>query len=154
MKITPEQFELLLPLACAWAERQEGIILRDGELLNDSELDDARTLKINCPEKVRLLSVDQIPQPDDPVLMAAADMTQLITPFTIGLTLRYGIFIRSGCRNDRRLIVHELVHTSQYERLDGFLPFLKQYLHECLSIGYPHAPLEQEAITKAKELVD
>ena len=31
--ITPEQFQLLLPLAYAWAEEQERIILRDGVAL-------------------------------------------------------------------------------------------------------------------------
>ena len=154
MKITPEQFELLLPLASKWAERQEEIILRDGEPLNDSQLEDARVLKIKCPGKIRLLSVNNIPKPDDPILMAAADMTQLITSSTAGLTLRYGIFIRSDCWGERRLVVHELVHTSQYERLGGFLPFLKQYLFECLTVGYPEAPLEQEAITKTEELLD
>jgi len=59
--------------------------------------------------------------------------------------LRYGIFIRSDCWGERRLVVHELVHTWQYERLGGFRPFLQQYLHECITIGYPAAPLEQEA---------
>ena len=153
MKITPEQLELLLPLASTWAEQQEDRILREGKPLNDSQLQDARKLNIKCPEKIRLLSVNNIPKPDDPILMAAADMTQLITSLTAGLTLRYGIFIRSDCWGQRRLVVHELVHTSQYERLGGFLPFLKQYLFECLTIGYPGAPLEQEAIIKTEELL-
>ena len=48
--------------------------------------------------------------------------------------------------------MHELVHTSQYERLGGFEAFLKQYLYECITIGYPAAPLEQEAILMAEEL--
>jgi hypothetical protein len=61
---------------------------------------------------------------------------------TIGLTLRYGIFIRADCWGERRLVVHELVHTLQYERLGGFMPFLQQYLHECITIGYPAAPME------------
>jgi len=44
-----------------------------------------------------------------------------------------------------RLVFHELVHTLQYERFGGFPQFLKQYLHECITVGYPEAPLEQEA---------
>ena len=44
-----------------------------------------------------------------------------------------------------RLVVHELAHTAQYERLGGFKPFLKAYLEEWLTVGYPNGPLEQEA---------
>ena len=44
------------------------------------------------------------------------------------------------------MVVHELVHTFQYERLGSVEAFLAQYLQECLTIGYPAAPLEQEAI--------
>ena len=31
-------------------------------------------------------------------------------------------------------------------RLGGFEPFLRRYLFECLTIGYPEAPMEQEVI--------
>jgi hypothetical protein len=36
---------------------------------------------------------------------------------TIGMALRYGIFIRQEHWGDRRLLVHELAHVVQYERL-------------------------------------
>ena len=42
-------------------------------------------------------------------------------------------------------MVHELAHTIQYERLGGIKPFLRAYLEECLSLGYPNGPLEQKA---------
>jgi hypothetical protein len=143
--ITPEQFKLLLPLACAWAEEQERVILRDGVPLTISQLVDARRIGVSHPDRVRLRVVEEIPLPTHPDLRMAAEMTGLISPMTIGLTLRYGIFIRSDCWGERRLVVHELVHTLQYERLGGFTPFLQQYLHECITIGYPAAPMEQEA---------
>jgi hypothetical protein len=44
------------------------------------------------------------------------------------------------------------VHTLQYERLGGFQEFLRQYLYECITIGYPAAPLEQEAISTTARL--
>jgi hypothetical protein len=50
------------------------------------------------------------------------------------------------------LIVHELVHTSQYEKLGGFLPFLRKYLLQLINIGYPDAPMEQEAIKIAEKI--
>lgn len=139
-------FEALLPLACKWAEEQEERILREGIALTPAQLDDARVVGIHSPERVRLLKVDEIPTPSDPILHAAADATGLISPLTCGLTLQYGIFIRIDQGADRRLLVHELVHTSQYERLGGIRSFLQRYLHECLTVGYPMGALEQEAI--------
>jgi len=151
--ITQEQFEVLLPVAVAWAEEQEGIILRNGVPLTEPQMSDARTLGISQPDRIRLMNVATIPVPEEPSLKAAAQATQLITPQTAGLTLRYGIFIRSDCWEDRRLIVHELVHTSQYERLGGFFAFLQEYLHQCITIGYPAAPMEQEAIKSTARLI-
>jgi len=150
--ITPEQFNMLLPLACAWAEEQERVILRDGVPLATAQVADAHRIGVVQPERVRLRVVEEIPLPTHPDLRMAAEITGLISPMTIGLTLRYGIFIRSDYWGERRLVVHELVHTSQYERLGGFGPFLRQYLHECITIGYPAAPLEQEAKRIEREL--
>ena len=150
--ITPDQFALLLPLACKWAEEQEQLILRDGFALSDVQLVDARSVGVINPERLRLMIVNQIPMPTQVDLYAAARATQLITPATCGLTLRYGIYIRSDYRTNRQLIIHEFVHTAQYERLGGFLPFLQQYLYECVTIGYPAAPMEQEAITTAARM--
>jgi hypothetical protein len=144
--ITPEQFEALLPLACEWAAEQEERILANGEPLSTAQLADARLVGVSHPERVRLLYVPAIPIPEHPDLRAAAQATQLITPLTGGLTLRYGIFIRSDCRGERALVVHELAHTAQYERLGGFEPFLRRYLSECLAVGYPAGPMEQEVI--------
>lgn len=36
--------------------------------------------------------------------------------------------------------------------MGGIEPFLAQYLKECLEIGYPAAPMEQEAV-RAEELI-
>ena len=152
--ITPEQFQTLLPLACAWAEEQERVILREGVPLSSAQLVDAATVGVARPEAVRLLSVPRVPLPDHPLLRTAAEATQLISPGTAGLTLRHGIFIRADCWGQRRLVFHELVHTLQYERLGGFRPFLEQYLHECLTIGYPAAPMEQEAVTTTTRFLD
>ncbi len=151
--ITQEQFKILLPVAVAWAKESEGIILRKGVPLTEPQMADARALGISQADRIRLMKVTTIPVPNEPSLKAAAQATHLITPQTTGLTLRYGIFIRSDCWGDRRLIVHELVHTSQYERLGGFLPFLQEYLHQCITIGYPAAPMEQEAIKRATRLI-
>ncbi|HEY3897459.1 MAG TPA: hypothetical protein VGM54_02540 [Chthoniobacter sp.] len=147
-----EQLEELLPLAAAWAEEQEKRILAAGTALTEDQLSDATRVGVTQPQRVRLLTVRAIPAPDHPLLRAAGEATGLISPFTAGLTLRYGIFVRRDFIEDRRLIAHELVHTGQYERFGSVAAFLRQYLSECLTIGYPEAPLEQEAIIRSEEL--
>lgn len=152
-ELTPEQFELLLPLACRWAAEQEQRILSAGNRLSAAQLADARTVGVTHPEGVRILQVSEVPAPDDPMLRRAAELTGLISPRTAGMALGYGIFVRVDCAGQRALLVHELVHTSQYERLGGIEPFLREYLVECLTVGYPGAPLEQEAIALTAEAV-
>ena len=148
----PEQFETLLPLAVQWATEEEERILRDGVPLAEDEVVDAVAMGVRNPERIRLLQVDEIPAPRHPVLKAAAGAIRFLTPAPRALALRHGIFIRSDCWRDRSLIVHELAHTAQYERLGGILPFLRKYLFECLTIGYAQAPLEQEAISLANRV--
>ena len=144
--ITPDQLQELLPLACEWAATQEERILAAGEPLSDAQLSDARLAGVSAPERVRILHLATVPIPEHPMLRQAAELTGLISPVTAGMALRYGIFIRADCRGERALLVHELGHTAQYERLGGFRPFLERYLLECLTIGYPEAPLEQEVV--------
>ena len=150
--ITRKEFKVLVPLACAWAVEQEGIILRDGVPLSPAQATDARSIDVAHPEKIRLLKVARIPIPENPALRDAASAIQLISPRTGGLTLRYGTFIRADYWDDRRLVFHELVHTLQYERLGGFQEFLRQYLFECITVGYPAAPMEQEAVSTTARL--
>ena len=140
------RFDRLLPLATKWAVAVETRILRQGVPLTKESLADARVIGVREPERVRLLALARVPVPKDFTLRTAAAAIQFLTPTTCGLSLRYGIFIRRDCWGDRRLVAHELVHTAQYERLGGIEPFLRQYLYQCLTIGYPEAPLEQEAI--------
>jgi hypothetical protein len=147
------QFERLLPLAADWAAQQEQLILREGVPLNQLEMIDAKLIGVREPERVRLLPLDTVPTPTDPLLKAAAAAIHFLTPDTRGLTLQYAIFVRSDCWRDRALIAHELVHTSQYEQLGGILPFLDQYLFECVTIGYPEAPMEQEALERAASIL-
>ena len=91
--------------------------------------------------------------PSHPTLAAVASATRLISPFTIDLTVRYGIFLRSDCWRNRLLVAHELVHTLQYERLGGFEAFLRPYLIECLiRPGYPYGAMEKEADVVSKTI--
>lgn len=137
---------MLLRLAAAWATEQEKEILREGVSLSEGEIADARAIGVQEPNQVRLLRIETIPRPSQPQLKATCEAIDFLTPATRGLTLGHGIFIRSDCWRDRLLIVHELAHVAQYEKMGGILPFLRRYLYECLTLGYSASPLEQEAI--------
>lgn len=146
------QFERLLPLATEWAAETEAGILRAGVSLSAQELKDGQALGLGAPERVRLLRVSLIRRPELPALCEACEALDFLTTETRGLTLGYGILIRSDCWRDRQLIAHELVHTGQYERLGGIEPFLRQYLMECLTVGYAESPLEMEAVFRSASL--
>jgi hypothetical protein len=150
--VPPGMLKMLLPLACAWAEEQERLILEAGVALTAPQLAAARRIGVKECERVRLRVVQEMPMPENPVLRAAADMTGMLSPDTVGLTLRYGILIRADHWGEWRLVVHELAHTAQYERLGGFHGFLSAYLDECLMSGYPAGPLEQEARRIEREM--
>ena len=152
MQISPEQFETILPLVVEWAEARELVILEHGVALSPQYMEDAKSVGVKYPERVRIYEVPQIPIPKHPILRAAAEATQLISPATIGISLGYGIFIHNNFSNDRYTIVHELAHTMQCEKLGGLYPFLNNYLWECIEIGYPQAPMEQEAIRLADKI--
>ena len=146
------QFEKLLPLAAKWAAAVETRILREGVPLSEQGLADARSLGVCKPERVRLLALDSVPTPTDLTLKTAVAAIQFLTPATRGLALRYGIFVRSDCWGERRLIAHELVHTAQWSASAASDPSSGKYLTECLTIGYPAGPMEQEAIATASRL--
>jgi hypothetical protein len=135
---------VILPIACAWLKRQERRILLHGVPLNATQLADARALGIVEVERIRILLVPTVPLPGGPLFNQFGRLTGMLSE-TAGLSARYGIYIRAPFHNDRRLLLHELTHTLQYERLGGIRPFLQRYLHECLTIGYAFAPMECEA---------
>lgn len=142
--------QMALPFACAWVWRQERAILRQGTALSARQMADARRVGVRYPERIRVRLVDEVPAGLHPLLKAAGGKLGWVSPHTVGMSLRYGILIRADGRLDRHLLVHELAHTVQYERLGGLRPFLKQYLRECLTLGYDNAPMEEEAERMAR----
>ena len=144
----------MLPLAIGWATEQQNRILDDGVPLSIRELSDALRVGVKDPERVRLLQVENIPSPTHPALKAAYAAGNLAPAAPRGLTLHYGIFVRADHWRNRALIVHELVHTAQYERLGGIEPFLRQYLLECVTVGYSKSVMESEAISTAARILE
>ena len=95
IQILPEQFENILPLAVRWAEAKEKVILEHGTALSSQYMQDAKSIGVKYPKRFRIYEVPQIPIPKHPILKAAADATQLISPATIGISLGYGILMNS-----------------------------------------------------------
>lgn len=137
---------LFVPLAEAWVRMREAEILATGVPLSEEEMAAAFAIGVSRPESVRLQSVQQIPTFEHWLLKPLAMVADGFFAQTAGLTLNHAIYIRSDHWRDRRLVIHELVHVAQFERMGGIRPFLKAYFRECLVPGYPLGPLEQEAI--------
>ena len=135
---------LVFPAVWLWAARLERRALRHGRPLNRRELELARRAGVRRPDRIRVLVVDDMPSAGLPWMRRLAARWGLSMDGVIGLCLRYGIFLR---RRPGRLetLVHECVHTAQYERLGGLAAFLSRYLGECLRYGYDRAPMEIEA---------
>ncbi len=154
MKSLLKCLPLLLPVAVKWVEWEERKILTKGVSLSSEELMDASRMGVAHPEKIRLMRVDRIPILNSMLMRLLSRLIPEISPNTVGLSLRYGIYIRSKYWGNRHLIAHECVHTGQYERHGGIDGFLRAYFTECIELGYPDAPMEQEAILKSAVLSD
>jgi hypothetical protein len=103
--------------------------------------------------QITVLTVDQLPLPEDPELRAAALETGLLGPDMIGLTLGYSILICRG-HLKRSVLSHECRHVAQYESAGGIASFLPIYLASIVKpgVGYWNSAFEQEA--RAYELPD
>ena len=152
MKSLLNTLPLVLPIAQAWAEKQEIIILQEGAPLTESELADARRAGVAHPEKIRVVRAETVPHPESEDLMFLARQMGLFGTESSGLALGYAICLPPGAWEDRYRLVHECVHVGQYEKYQGIRPFLSAYLRECIDPGYPFGHLEQEAIRIAKDI--
>jgi hypothetical protein len=142
----------ILPFAYAWCEKQEALILAKGEPLSEAQQADARRAGVACPEKIRILWTETLPEPDHAELLFLAKQMGLFSPKTTGFAIGYGISLQPALREDRCTFVHQCVHVAQCERLGGIRPFLNDYVRECIEPGYPFGTLEQEALLVAKDI--
>lgn len=146
MLITPvnDPSPLLIIRATEWAEQQSLFILGTGNPLNADEIALASSVGVVNPEHIRIVTIEQIPFPDDTQLLNMATNAGLLTSNLAGLTLGYGIFIRNN-HYTARLLSHEFRHVYQYEQAGTMSAFLADYLHQIVRYGYEAAPLEEDA---------
>ena len=134
-------------LLCAvlWVRRRQASILRDGVPLNPAQQALAMALGVVQVGQVRVVRAAVVPTLLPRWIRNLALRAGWISQHIAGMALGYGIVIREDYIDDMRLLAHELVHVSQYERLGGIAGFLRQYLRECAWPGYPYGALECEA---------
>jgi hypothetical protein len=142
---------LCLPWVSGWARRRERHILRTGRALTSDELERAARAGVASPERIRVLTVSEVPLPGCRWLQTFAARLGFDGQATAGMSLRYGILVREDCVDDPSLILHECAHTAQYERMGSLSAFLREYLVQCLRDGYADAALESEAAAVAEE---
>ena len=144
---------MTLPFAWWWLRRNEKIALRLGRELNDEELLWAKQLEIQNPHKIRILNVARIPSPVPEWIESFMQRRGFPVGTAAGMCMRYGIYLVEKYSHRKSLLAHEMVHTHQFERLGGVWLFLREYLYQTLLLGYINAPLENEANTKAEQVL-
>ena len=143
---------MVLPIVHAWAEMQESLALKNGVRLTEPQLNDARRAGVTFPEKIRVMRVHQLPQPDHEDLVFMARQVGLFSERATGLCLGYAIWILDAAWDNRLAWVHECVHVSQHEKLNGLRPFLNEYLRECIDPGFPFGRMEQQSLIISRDI--
>jgi hypothetical protein len=142
-----QHLSTLISLASSWAETQSNHILRFGIALSEDQLELARIVGVQKPERIRLMLVSEIAEPEHEILRAACKQLNFLGPDTEGLTLYYGIYIKKRLQLNRKLLAHEFRHVAQYEQQASILSYLSIYIPELLRYGYTNAPFEVDAET-------
>jgi hypothetical protein len=136
---------ILSERAADWAEAQSRESLARGVPLTPAQATIARQVGVAHPMRVRVHVVEQLPAPDDPMLVAAAGRIGLMPQAADGMTLGYAVLIKRGAEGDRRLLRHELRHVAQYENRGGIRPFFADHVPALLKFGYEDSPFERDA---------
>jgi hypothetical protein len=147
--LLPLSLPLATPVATAWVRRTERRVLARGVPLAPALAAAAARLGLRHPERVRVLAVAGVPWRWPGWLARRLGRHGLGPGAVAGLTAGYGILVRADRRDDVALLVHELAHVAQYERLGGIAPFVRVYLHDCARRGYAGSVLERWARRRA-----
>ena len=134
-----------LPLGIRWVRKQEAAILREGRPLSEWETMWAHDVGVRRPEDVRILPVPRIPTPGIGFSRMLNNLFGLLSEGPSGMAVNYGIYLEASQATNPSLLVHELTHVAQFERLGGVEEFLREYLTQCVRDGYWDSDLEQEA---------
>jgi len=146
-----EKIDRFFPAVLDWFNLTEADLRPFGRPLSVREQETARKLGVEYPEDVRVLVVQKLPIPSDPELKREAERYGLGSFFEMGRTMGHVILLKPRVADNASVLVHELVHVSQFDRL-GRNAFLRRYIVEMEMMGYARAPMELEAFAKQKEV--
>jgi hypothetical protein len=141
----------LFPSAMNWYEQTEQRFGATGRQLTEAELQQAHILGIVHPERVRVVTQEHFPLPDQPELRAAALQLGIGARPESGRTMGNLIFLKPDLAADSPVLTHELVHIGQQERL-GRRQFVYTILYELATVGYAKSPLEVEAYKRQRPM--
>ena len=139
------QVPILAPRVVSWAQEEEANALAHGRPLTPRMRALARSVGVSDPARVRVVVVDHVPLPDEPMLKAAAESLGFTKMNITGLTLGHAIFVRRGRDRDPLLLSHELRHVAQYEAEGGIAPFFARHLVDLVEHGYEDSPFDVDA---------
>ncbi|MGF1734448.1 hypothetical protein [Photobacterium satsumensis] len=142
------QMALILPLANDFVAKNQQEALDNGVALTSTQMELAKRVGIQHPDKIRLYYVTKLPFPEHPTLAKLAHEQGYSSPLMAAYTYGYGIWIRKQFQHDKELLAHEFIHVRQAEQL-GLESQIKQYLMQLYIYGYADAPLEVEAYKEA-----
>lgn len=146
-----DKFIKIFPAVCQWIEQQENDIISKGRQLTLNETEIAKRIGIKNYDVIKVNESDLVPQPKNKIILEMGlELGLLNKERTNGICYRYGIFINKNATNKNLILIHELIHTLQYEKFGSVEKFLYQYVKECIELGYESSPLELEAVNMSK----
>ncbi|MGF6483134.1 hypothetical protein [Paraburkholderia sp. JPY419] len=129
-----------------WAGKMEEKALTDGRCLMADETAIAQKMRVEHPERVRVV-IGKLPNPGNASVYLAMSKVGLLGGHITGLTFGYGIYIKEGHNGDATtLLSHELRHVKQYEDVRREkINYLAEYVHQLNQYGYRLSGFEQDA---------
>jgi hypothetical protein len=131
-------------LASDWVKEQVQYIATHGRPLSVQESAVARKVGVKNIAQVKILEVDLIEPPKNPILNELCQELEFLSDATIGLTMFNCIFIKKG-HYSTKLLSHELRHVYQYQQFGSVEAFLSEYIRQIMSVGYEDSELEIDA---------
>lgn len=148
-----DQIDPYMPLALEFVKNNERRALENGVPLLPQYLDIAQRVGIKNPEKVRVLYVDELPMPQNESLKFQMERLGLDSPYLVGMTYGYGIYIKHAAKGDKLLLSHELIHVRQAEEL-SLEGITREYFLQLKIFGYRESPIEIEAYDNAPNYLE
>ncbi|MDR0353120.1 MAG: hypothetical protein LBI02_07155 [Opitutaceae bacterium] len=137
--------ELLDTIVMPWCEEHSAHAIRHGRALTPDEMQIAACVGAEDPKRIRVLSVPQVPFPENKLICSIAEHVGLSTGHIGSLTLGHGIIIRKDQQGRADVWPHEFRHVAQCECLGGLRWFMRLHILEAIHFGYGMGPLEIDA---------